>query len=315
MKIAYVADFEAGGTCDEEAIQHAFRELGHMVLPCRESIGHRAVGLLPEKPDLLLFHKFLNVGTLQAFEGVCPRAFWYFDLVDFPGDPTLERRCAQRRLWMEQVTPHVEFGFMSDGDCAATNPKYRVLYQGADERIVGRGRPVCPTCSRDGWWFDLLLTGIDRGGGVGRESFVSDMRDHYGHRFYHVTKGVYREQLRDLIASASIVVCPDSPVTPRYWSNRIWNACGFGGFVLHPKCARLTEMYVPGREVLFYADRAELHDLIRHWTDDARAAERRAIGDAALERTRRQHLYRHRVEELIRVVEGTAPAAPNPEST
>ena len=35
-----------------------------------------------------------------------------------------------------------------------------------------------------------------------------------------------------------------------------------------------------------------------------RATERRAVADAALERTKKQYLYRHRVEELVRIVEG-----------
>lgn len=305
MKIVYVARHDYGQNDDEGAIAHAFRVLGHDVLPVNERDVPRG---LPAG-DVALFHHWSDCHLLGGFGGI--KAFWHFDLVDWPDDPSLVARCAHRRERVRRATDVSDFGFLTDGDWVAADRtgKLHWLPQGADERIVSRADPSSAGST------DLLFTGLSRGGGAGREAFVAEMAVRYGAGFRHVPGGVYRERLRASVADSRIVVCPDTPVSDRYWSNRVWNACGFGGFVLHPRATELEACYADGREVVYYGDREELHDLIARWTDDARAAERRAIGDAALERTRRQHLYRHRVEELIRVVTGAAPAAPNPEAT
>lgn len=299
MRIVYVAAHDAGLADDEGAITHALRELGHTVYPVRERVGQRAAAHLADRPDLLLFHKWEDVNTIHQFRGVCPRAFWWFDLVDWP-DPTLAGRCEQRRAWMTRVTPHVEFGFLSDGDWALRDPaKYRFLPQGADGRVAGRGEARCGNCGRGGWDVPILFTGIRRGGGQGREDFVDHMRDRYGDRFRHVERGLYREELRDAVASARFVVCPDSPVTDRYWSNRLWNAAGFGGFVLHPWCAEATRFYAP-EQVKFYRDRDHLHEVINRYWD--LPAEREEVRAAALGRTLKDNLYRHRCEQLLAAV-------------
>lgn len=301
MKIIYVANFEAGGTDDEGAILHAFRELGHTVEPVREQIGYRAANIAAGA-DLLLFHKWCDPGTLKAFGSICKRAFWWFDLVDHP-DLSIRRRCDDRRAWMQSVIPYVDFGFLSDGDWVANCPwerhKLHYLPQGADGRIAGRGTPKCWGCGRDGWQFDILFTGIDRGGGDPRESWVREMSERYGDRFKHVRRGVYREELRDLIAAAKVVVAPDFPVTDRYCSNRIWNAAGFGAFLVHPYSQAVARAM--GNTVEWYMGRDQMHRLI-DWALGLEDGARRQGSQAALDLVLERHLYRHRCEELIKVI-------------
>lgn len=287
-RILFVANHSAGGNDDEGAITHALTQLGHEVLCLPESRAQSAPAI---DADLCLFVKWSDRETISRLS--CPAVFWWFDLVAWHHDITLRSRSRARVEWMRSTLPLVALGFLSDGDYALRQPgKLHWLPQGADERVAGRGvpRPGGP---------EILFTGISRAGGRERQSFVDDLRTRYGRRFEHVERGVYRESLRDLIASAKVVVAPDSPATDRYWSNRVWNALGFGAFLLHPRCERLTECYQDGREIVLYGSREELFRLIDFYLD--RPDERAAISEAGLQRTLDEHTYRHRARRLIEV--------------
>lgn len=291
MRIIYVAKHDSGGNDDEGAIYHALTSLGHDVQRCREDVGHRAHHLQPA--DLLLFHKWDDVATLRKFR--CPRAFWYFDLVDFP-DPTLAERCERRKDWFARILPHCDVGFCTDGDWVAADRtgKLRWLTQGADGRVVGRG---APQVRNPGYPSQppILMTGI-RNGGTGRASFVDFMRETYGEQFQLVQRGVHGRAMADLIAGAKIVVAPDAPVTDHYWSNRVYNALGFGAFLLHPRC-NVTEQYPM---LTVYDDREHLKRVIDHWLgrDDVRLV----ISSLCYQCTIENHLYLHRCQRLLELL-------------
>lgn len=300
MRIAYVAKHDSGGNDDEGAITHALTELGHDVQRLREERGHKVGNI---NPDLILFHKWDDPATLDRMGLTCPRVTWWFDLVDWPGDPSLRIRCQTRRAWMERVLPHVDLAFMSDGDwadrvndgtvCAGCKGKAVFLPQGADERVMGFG--IRQTEVRH----PILFTGI-RAGGRGRASFVDEMESRWGDRFHQVRRGTHGRAMADLIASSDVVVCPDSPVTDRYCSNRLWNAMGFGALLLHPRCKFAEEMVGQGI-VEWYGSRDELHSRLDEMLamDIPHQIARRAI---TMSLAMEHHTYRHRCATLIRVV-------------
>ena len=53
-------------------------------------------------------------------------------------------------------------------------------------------------------------------------------------------------------------------------------------------------------EIVFYHNREQLHIQIQHYLKST--TERRLIQQAALERTKKEHLYRHRCAKLIAIV-------------
>ena len=293
MRILYVAKHDQPDSNDDEgAIAHALTALGHDVQRLQEhkgSLAKRVLGV-----DLLLFHKWHDPEMLQRFDGICPRVFWYFDLVDWPADPTLAARCEARKRWMWSITSHVELGFCTDGDWVAADAtgKLRWLPQGADERLAGFG-----IGSNN---IDILFTGIGKGGGQQRESFVEEMRRRWGSRFWHVPTGVHGRALADTVASAKVAVCPDSPVTDRYWSNRVFLLAGFGATLLHPHSAGLVKAFPSG--VMRYSSREELHVNVDHLLSSP--DDRRALSQAAFGCVVQKHLYRHRCEELLLAVQG-----------
>lgn len=291
MRIGYVAKHDSGGNDDEGAITYALEKLGHTVLRLQEARGYRADRL---DCDFILFHKWSDTSAMKRCK--VPLVFWYFDLVDFP-DPTLAERCKKRREWMEHVMPCVHLGFCTDGDWVERDRtgKLVTLRQGADERVVGLGERE-PGYKEA---YDTLFTGIRAGGGSKRVSFVDEIQRTYGDRFYHVTKGVHGRELANLIASSKIVVAPDGPVTDRYWSNRVYNALGFGAFLLHPYCEELLKEY-EGDGMLLYRTREQLHRMIANAL--AYPSDRKDIAGRGLKITQERFLYRHRCEELIRIV-------------
>lgn len=292
MRILYVARHnQANSTDDEGAIAHALRELGHEI----ECVQERFNIDVTSRCDFCLFHHWHDTSAMSTLRllGV-PLVFWNFDLVEWP-DPTLEARNAARRKWMQEVTKLVDVGFCTDGDWVAkdTTGKLHWLPQGADERILGQH--INPKT------IDVLFTGISYGGGKDREEFVHEIKQQY--KVMHVMKGTYRESLREYVGRSRIVIAPDSPVTDRYWSNRVWNACGFGAFMIHPRCTNLSSMYEDGKEIVYYDSREHMHQLIKWWLEDDKS--RGIIAKAALERTKTDHTYRHRCQRMLEIVERT----------
>lgn len=292
MKILYVAKHNSGGNDDEGAIAHALEVLGHSVTRIQEAEGGTA-WKQDKGHDFALVHHWRDTGAIKRIR--IPKAFWCFDLIDYP-DPTIEPRNKMRRQWANEMTLSVDRGFMSDGDWVAKDKtgKLRWMMQGADERIVAEEPGI-------GIGIRILFTGSGRGG-VGRDSFIADMKERWGDAFRHIERGVYREQLANLIAASEVVVCPDHPATNRYWSNRVYNAAGFGGFVVHPACAGLMEQYPP-LSMRWYENRHYLNEIISAALNIGRT-ERFAVAEQALEWTKQHHLYRHRCEMLVAVMRG-----------
>lgn len=314
MRIAYVAKHGSGGADDEGAILHALRQLGHHVTLSSED-GASKFGLQGGH-DLLLFHKWDDVGRIDEFDG--RKVFWYFDLVDWPQDPSLYLRCKSRRAWMERVIPHVDLGFCTDGDWVdRVNDQTRSefshlrlpkeqeplvwLPQGADERVVGRGdasKARCGSC-------DILFTGMRRNCGAQRWSFCQEMEKVWGNRFKWIERGLYGRELADQIAASKVIVAPDSPVTDRYWSNRIYVSLGFGAFLLHPWTQGLDGVY-DFAECRIYRDRDQLHKELG-WMLSLSGGESEPWRECSVLAIKEKDLYRHRCEELIRVVKERLP--------
>ncbi len=302
MRVLYVAKHESGGNDDEGAIAYALEQLGHEVLRIWESESEGLSKFVAENPgwDFCLFHKWSNFQEMMRLKSLgVPLVFWYWDLVDWQSDLTLSSRCEARKRWMAEVTPLVDLGFCTDGDWVArdTSGKLRVLRQGADERVVGFGKER----PRD---IDILFVGGVKGCGVERASFVDDLRVRYGEGFHHVERGIYGRDLANLVARSKVVVCPDSPVTWRYWSNRLYILGGFGACLLHPICYGIgattesIDWFVAGP--CSYLDRKQMFDRIDYLLECPEDRDR--VAQMTLQDIKKRHLYRHRCEELIRVV-------------
>lgn len=300
MRILYLAKHDAKDNEDEAAIAHALIALGHEVILVHENIKHRQPPLnaYEVQADLCLFHKSENYRELADIR--IPKVFWYFDLME-SDDPTLKRRCEYRQNWLGMVLPHCLLGFMTDGDFVSRDRtgKLRWLMQGADERRLGKGTRQLPDIP------PILFTGMIHHG-ERRARHVEHLQRRWRHQFGVMGDAGPRHrkhsrELADILCSAQVVLAPNGPSTDRYWSNRVYLTCGFGGFLLHPYCRGLLSGYQHYQEIVYYTNQEDCDEKIDYFLRNPE--QRASIAKAGYERTVKDHLYRYRVMELLKQVE------------
>lgn len=344
LSILYVARHNNGGNDDEGAIAHALSALGHRVTRLTELRAYKAHTF--RGIDVVLFHKWADFETLEKFAGRAVRVCWYFDMVndwaleissDAPpdahrADTRVLHRSSQRLQWLHELlhSGAVDFLFMTDGEsveyareCGRGATRTEWLPQGFDERCLPRpGRPdeaLVPV--PDG---RIALYG-GRNGGWGRETFIDWCSQQWPRRFRHYPRGVHGPALGRSIREASIVLAPDYPLAPRYWSNRIYLMLGNGALLCHPYSPGLSLAAIPdlpddpngwkycrndglidGTSLRFYHSREHLADIIEDWNrmpPEEFFGMRLEMQQRAIDAIRGHHLYRHRLQLLLHRVQ------------
>lgn len=114
---------------------------------------------------------------------------------------------------------------------------------------------------------------------------------------------VFGKDLNDVYASAKVVVC-DSINSKNYWSNRIYETLGRGGFAIHPKIEGLEKEFEYGRHFVpyDYGDFAGLKRKIDYYL--AHPDERERIRLAGHDFVRARKTFRQRAEQIMAIVEG-----------
>ncbi len=281
MRVVYVAKHDSGGNDDEGAIHFALEKLGHDVVRVREAHSKKTERI---EADFLLCHHWHDYATLAKV--TIPKVCWCFDLIDWP---TPAGRHAERREWARRMADLCDVCFFTDGDWAARNGG-QWLTQGADERESAEW-----SLGTNG--VDVLFVG---GIGYGRDKFVQEMRMMYGgYRFKHIAKGCHGAALQHEIASAKIIVAPPTPISARYWSNRVYNMLRMGGFMLHPHIAELKSQ-LPCLPT--YTTMDDLHGMIDYYR--GKPEQRKQIAELGHRYVMQHHTYRHRVEAIVDAVKG-----------
>lgn len=143
-----------------------------------------------------------------------------------------------------------------------------------------------------------------------RWQMVDHLREWYGDRFVHVGNGgdlgpLRGHDLNRFYASVPVVV-GDSCFAERgraYWSDRVPETWGRGGFLIHPEVRAmgesLHEAALPG-----YGWEPGKWDSLQFITDSwlAEAGERHALRYDLAQEVRERHTYTQRMEELLGVV-------------
>lgn len=138
-----------------------------------------------------------------------------------------------------------------------------------------------------------------------RRRLVAELRRRYRHRFKLLpTPGgpqVRGADLADLFASVKVVVgdsCLAGGAT-HYWSDRIPETLGRGGFLVHPRVEGMAEWYQDGRHLALYelGDWQEMHDLIGRYLD--RPDLRAEYTERGMELVRTRDTYAHRMQTVL----------------
>lgn len=129
-----------------------------------------------------------------------------------------------------------------------------------------------------------------------RVKMVEALQKRYGSHF-RVFQGQREAALNDLYSSVKVWVGDHCFAgTPWYWSDRLPETCGRGGFIIYPKTEGLT---IP--TALYSAQNVEhLISAIDHYL--SRDDERELIRKKAFEHVKNHDTYTHRLAEVLRVI-------------
>ena len=307
LTIGYIGNFRPDHSTENE-VRRALEGLGHRVVQYQEDDAASWEQLLgvPAELDLVLWTRtwhlpqFPQLEVLAALKaaGVGTIGFhldrwWGLDrehqvrdepffrcalVVTADGDPGHGELFAQagvNHLWMDPA--------VAEAECYRT-----AVY----DRVFG-ARPVSFVGSwqqyHHEWGYRLEL--------------VNWLRRNYQGRLglWPRNRSVRGQELANLYGSTKVVVgdsCLAGGIR-RYWSDRIPETLGRGGFLIHPNVEGLDLSYTPGVHLATYdaGNWEQLHGLIDHYlkADD----ERLAIAQAGQAHVRDRHTYRHRMIQLI----------------
>jgi len=130
-----------------------------------------------------------------------------------------------------------------------------------------------------------------------RKTMVEALMKRYGTRF-RVFQGVREQSLNNLYASVKVLVGDHCFAgEPMYWSDRLPETCGRGGFIVYPATAGMTipaAVYEPQNidDLISQIDYYLEHDV-----------EREELRKHCFEWVKEHDTYTHRLREILRVME------------
>lgn len=291
MRILYLGKFEVPWRT-EVYVLHALQELGVEVVDhCMATRGgtysnFKTLRKKAEnfKPDIVLFSKPHQFG-FDDFMVWCKQhgiltVTWIWDL--YWG--------YTRSVWPPQFK--ADMLFTSDGGHDEDWKRY-----GANHFTLRQGihAPEYIAYPRKRELWDLLFVGAQRKHSQHRYTLVNWMKTQYK-SWKHLTH-TRNLALNQALANCKIVL-GDSYPSPNYWSNRIYEVLGRGGFLLHPYTDGLDAEFTEGVHYVGYerGNFDALADTVRYYLDHDK--EREAIRVAGFEKCG-QYTYTHRVQELL----------------
>ena len=177
--------------------------------------------------------------------------------------------------------------------------------------LAGVYGPECiPGSPRAEWAADVAFVGNRDYGHREHAAYRAAMLDALCERFGDRTAfwprpgepGPFGLDYNDLLASTKIVVGDSWQGANRYWSNRVFEVVGRGGFCVHPAVPGLVDMLPEGMGVAYFppGDWDAMCDLIHWWVDhDTHRA-------AAVERGQAyvvaNHTYTNRMQAMLDVM-------------
>lgn len=303
LTIGFIGNFGVPYTTENDR-KWSFQQLGHTVIPLQENqMTAHHLSVVKNQFDLLLYshtHGWEIEGLKEVFAEY-KRA----------GIPTASAHL-DRWLWLErekdmgqEATWFTEWQFMADGSPEAAEKydsmglKWHWLKPGVVERDCYLAKP-----DHKRFPHDVVFVG-SKGYHPEHEfrpMLIDWLKENYGKRFGLYGNdglGVVRgDDLNTLYASAKVVV-GDSCFggRPKYWSDRIPETTGRGGFLIHP--------FVEGQENRFVMSYEGLDDLkyaIDYYLKDKNEKERRKLQNQAHNWTKKHATYTHRSKEMLSVM-------------
>lgn len=297
MKIVYIAKFKK--IWDEEIIAEAFEYNGVKVIRMEDSgikNDDYIEKIKEEKPDLVLFAKIrVMENSLDLINRIkklgIKTASWTFDLLI--GHPPREI-IIDKLNWLK-----CDYVFLTDGGHTKEYKK-----KGINKITIRQGIPerFNYIAMKDKGEYDIVFVGTLNPTYPYRQRMLKFLQDTYKNKFKWYGKGnseeIRGDDLNKLYANSKIII-GDSMYSDNYWSNRIYEVLGRGGFLITPKVKGLEKEFDYYKEMIPYNinDFTGLKEKIDYFLN--RTEQREKIAKAGFLKVKNNYLYKHRVKELL----------------
>lgn len=302
LKVAYIGNFSE--LWHEEGNARSLEKLGHIVL----RVDERAFSpvafndlIRTEKPDFVIWAKLkININHKHDVQQIVKennvkRICWIPDL--YFG---LSR---EYRIKTKDDLFDADFVFSPDGghqeEFKEAGINHHVLRQGIYDEFCFLDKPTKLYEAAQ-----IIFVGTENPEYPYRSKLLRFLERKYGHKFKLFGKGdleIRGPALNSLYASTKVVV-GDSVYSPYYWSNRIYETIGRGGFLIHPRVPGIEQEFEAFKHFIPYDhnDFEALCEAIDYFVSHETA--RRAIAEAGFEHCKKNHTLLHRSQELIKVI-------------
>lgn len=236
MRIVFIGKFNK--SWDEEYIAEGFEHLGHEVVRVDHLSSPQEIQDALERytPDILLYCKWeqpkeldaiINAQKKTGLKTVC----WLFDL--YIGYPR-EYQVSTRRFFRSDYVFTTDGGHQEEFKRLGVN--HYCVRQGirASECVLEEGNPV-----------GVAFIGSDNPLHPYRQKMLGQIMLHFPNFKWYGrgnTDEVRGMELNKVFANTKIII-GDSVTSPYYWSNRVVETLGRGGFLIHPAVEGIKEEY------------------------------------------------------------------------
>lgn len=236
MKIAYIGKFRR--LHDEEYIARSFETIGHEVIRIPENhIVPEMIDIIERHmPDIVLFAKLVvpNADVLLNYlkSKQIKTVSWTFDLYwDYQREERIQKLPGFK----------ADYVFTTDD---GHDEKWKLV--GINHKCVRQGiyKEECillPIQKRE---YELVFVGSDNPYNTERNHILKSLVGRYklswfGRNNSNELRGM---DLNELYSKSAIII-GDSVYSPHYWSNRVVETLGRGGFLIHQEVEGLKEEY------------------------------------------------------------------------
>ncbi len=302
LKIFYIGSF--GKLWDEEGIARAFEAKGCQVFRFEENnlkyVPMKEM-LAQHRPDFVFWAKFksdprMRYYVLQAIREAKVKTVCYM--------PDLYWGLSRQWKAEKRQPPFcANFVLSPDGGNDAKWKENKINHftvrQGIPEEYCYMEKPDPK------YAFDVVFVGQLNPGFPYRRALIEWLRSEYKERFRWIGKlnsdEMRGHELNKLYISSKVIV-GDSVYSAFYWSNRIYETIGRGGFIVHPKIPGLEQEFEAYKHFVpyNYNDFKSLREVIGYFL--AHDSEREKIAAAGFEHVKHHHTLNHRCEQILKII-------------
>jgi hypothetical protein len=323
MKLAYVGNFDVSFSTENHVAQ-GFLNNGWIVNRIQENT-HTAeqIYAIAKNCDLLLYTRTWGVsGMMKVLEKLkeirIPTASYHLDLyVGLKREDLYQRLPDGIKQLADDPFWRTEYVFTVDGDQESEKffEKNGINHFYLQAGVHGQECYIHPTY--DGT-FDFDVTFVGSYGyhpeWTNRQELVDNLRgfcEKYGYKFGkfgNPQETIRGDDLNRLYARSRVVVgdslCPmhNGRRHGFYWSDRIYETTGRGGFIIHPEIEGLQYHFDYGKDIETYkfGDFDGLYETIAHYIHDSNAREKIRVNGH--QKTKRMHTYDQRVKAITNTI-------------